>query len=79
MPPKFYKQSLPNLQIADSSYFIQMIQSLEIEKSTTHFMKCITYALNSHLRKQSDFSQSSHTKYVEFRARGSQILPFVLG
>ena len=45
MPPKFYKQSLPNLQIADSSYFIQMIQSLEIEKSTTHFMKCITLIL----------------------------------
>ena len=39
MPPKFYKQSIPNLQITDSSYFIQMIQSLEKEKSTSHFMK----------------------------------------
>ena len=42
-------------------------------------MKCITYALNSHLRKQSDFSQSSQTKYMEFSECGSQFLPFVLG
>ena len=31
MPPKFYKPPLSNLQIADNSYFIQMIQSLEKE------------------------------------------------
>lgn len=39
MPPKFYKQSIPNLQITDSSYFIQNDSEFRKEKSTSHFMK----------------------------------------
>lgn len=31
-----------------------------------YFLNCITYGLNSHLRKWPDFSEGSQTSYMEF-------------
>ena len=43
-----------------------------------YFLKCITYGLNSHLRKWPDFSKCSQTNYMEFSECESQFFLSVL-